>query len=47
MDAILSAVKETAAAGKILIAGTGAESTAETIDRTKRAADCGYRLLRW
>ena len=44
MDAILAAVKETAAAGKILIAGTGAESTAETIARTKRAADCGYAV---
>jgi 4-hydroxy-2-oxoglutarate aldolase len=42
MDAILSAVKETAAAGKILIAGAGAESTAETIARTKRAAAFGY-----
>ena len=42
MDAILGAVKETAAAGKKLIAGTGAESTAETIERTKRAAALGY-----
>jgi len=29
-------------AGKLLIAGTGAESTAETIARTKRAAVLGY-----
>ena len=44
MDAILGAVKETAAAGKVLIAGTGAESTSETIARTKRAADFGYAV---
>lgn len=44
MDAVLAAVKETAAASKILIAGTGAESTAETIGRTKRAADFGYAV---
>jgi 4-hydroxy-2-oxoglutarate aldolase len=42
MDGILGAVKEAAAAGKKLIAGTGAESTAETIERTKRAAALGY-----
>jgi 4-hydroxy-2-oxoglutarate aldolase len=42
MDAILDVVKETAAPAKKLIAGTGAESTAETIDRTKRAAALGY-----
>ena len=40
-DVVLSAVKEAAAQGKILIAGTGAESTAETIERTKRAAALG------
>jgi 4-hydroxy-2-oxoglutarate aldolase len=43
-DQILAAVKETAAPGKILIAGTGAESTAETIARTKRAASLGYQI---
>ena len=43
-DQIYAAVKETAAAGKILIAGTGAESTAETIARTKRAASLGYQV---
>jgi 4-hydroxy-2-oxoglutarate aldolase len=37
-EVVLVAVKEAAAPGKILIAGTGAESTAETIARTKRAA---------
>jgi 4-hydroxy-2-oxoglutarate aldolase len=43
-DQILAAVKESAAPGKILIAGTGAESTAETIARTKRAASLGYQV---
>jgi 4-hydroxy-2-oxoglutarate aldolase len=44
MDGILAAVKEAAGQGKRLIAGTGAESTAETIERTKRAAEMGYYL---
>ena len=43
-DLLLSAVKEAAAPGKILIAGTGVESTAETIARTKRAAALGYQV---
>ena len=43
-DSVLAAVKEAASAQKTLIAGTGAESTAETIVRTKRAAALGYRL---
>ena len=42
MDSILVTVKEQAAKGKLLIAGCGAESTAETIERTKRAAELGY-----
>src|SRR5258708_8891478 len=42
MDGILIAVKEAAAKGKKLLAGAGAESTAEPIERTKRAADLGY-----
>src|SRR6202166_968563 len=42
MDGILDAVKETAAAGKKLLAGCGSESTAETIERTQRAAALGY-----
>lgn len=42
IDSVLVTVKETAAPGKLLIAGTGAESTAETIERTKRAAQLGY-----
>jgi 4-hydroxy-2-oxoglutarate aldolase len=37
-------VKEAAASGKTLIAGTGAESTAETIAHTNRAAELGYHL---
>jgi 4-hydroxy-2-oxoglutarate aldolase len=41
---LLIALKEAAAPGMKLIAGTGAESTAETIDRTKRAAEIGYHV---
>src|SRR5260370_22071478 len=37
----LSAVREAAPPGKILIAGTGAESTAETKPRTQAAAKPG------
>jgi 4-hydroxy-2-oxoglutarate aldolase len=44
MDGVLATVKEAAGQGKRLIAGTGAESTAETIERTKRAAEFGYHL---
>ena len=44
MDGILVTVKESAKSGKKLIAGTGAESTAETIERTKRAAELGYQV---
>ena len=44
MDGILTTVKEAAGQGKRLIAGTGAESTADTIERTKRAAELGYHL---
>jgi 4-hydroxy-2-oxoglutarate aldolase len=43
-DAVLVAVKERAEPAKLLIAGTGAESTAETIARTKRAAQIGYQV---
>jgi len=42
IEAVLAAVKESASSDKKLIAGTGAESTAETIERTKRAAQLGY-----
>lgn len=41
-DKVLSTARKAAGPGKILIAGTGAESTAETIRRTNRAADLGY-----
>ena len=41
-EAVLATAQEAAAPQKILIAGTGAESTAETITRTKRAALLGY-----
>jgi 4-hydroxy-2-oxoglutarate aldolase len=43
-DSVLVAAKEAAASNKLLIAGTGAESTNETIARTKRAAALGYPL---
>ena len=41
-DGIFATAKEAAAPDKKLIAGTGAESTAETIEKTKRAAEFGY-----
>jgi len=41
-DSVLATAREAAAPSKLLIAGTGAESTAETIARTKRAAVLGY-----
>jgi 4-hydroxy-2-oxoglutarate aldolase len=41
-DSVLAAAKEAAASTKVLIAGTGAESTAETVARTRRAAELGY-----
>jgi 4-hydroxy-2-oxoglutarate aldolase len=41
-DGVLATAKEAAASDKLLIAGTGAESTADTIARTKRAALLGY-----
>ena len=44
MDGVLATVKEVAGQGKRLIAGTGAESTADTIERTKRAAEFGYQF---
>ena len=42
VERVWAAVRESAAPGKTLIAGTGAESTAETIDLTNRAAALGY-----
>ena len=41
-EELWTAVAETAGADKILMAGTGAESTAETIALTRRAAEIGY-----
>lgn len=41
-DSVLATARESAGSDKLLIAGTGAESTAETIARTKRAALLGY-----
>jgi 4-hydroxy-2-oxoglutarate aldolase len=41
-DSVLLAAKEAASPKKRLLAGTGVESTAETISRTKRAAELGY-----
>jgi 4-hydroxy-2-oxoglutarate aldolase len=41
-DSVLVAAKEEASPQKRLLAGTGVESTAETISRTKRAAELGY-----
>jgi 4-hydroxy-2-oxoglutarate aldolase len=43
-DLVLAASKEAASPQKLMIAGTGAESTAETIARTKRAAALGYPI---
>ena len=39
---IWEAARQTAAPGKTMIAGTGAESTAETVEHTNRAASLGY-----
>ena len=41
---VWEAVRDAAAPGKILIAGSGAESTAETIEHTNRAARIGYAV---
>ena len=41
-ESVLATVRELVQKGKRLIAGTGAESTAETIAKTKRAAELGY-----
>jgi 4-hydroxy-2-oxoglutarate aldolase len=41
---VWEAVRDAAAPSKILIAGTGAESTAETIEHTNRAARIGYAV---
>ena len=41
-ESILALIRDAAGKDKRLIAGTGAESTAETIEKTKRAAEIGY-----
>lgn len=43
VERVWAAVRESAGPEKILIAGTGVESTAETIERTNRAAALGYQ----
>jgi len=43
-DGVLATAKEAGGSDKLLIAGTGAESTADTIARTKRAALLGYTV---
>lgn len=42
VESVWAEAKKHAAPGKVLIAGTGAESTAETIEHTNRAASLGY-----
>jgi 4-hydroxy-2-oxoglutarate aldolase len=42
IEDVWAAVREAAAPDKLAIAGTGVDSTAETISRTKRAAALGY-----
>jgi 4-hydroxy-2-oxoglutarate aldolase len=42
VEQVFSAVRDAAGSGRILIAGTGSESTPETISRSKAAADLGY-----
>ena len=44
IEQVLAAAREAASADKILIAGTGVDSTAETIARTNRAAELGYHV---
>jgi 4-hydroxy-2-oxoglutarate aldolase len=45
VEQTFAAVREAAAPGRILIAGTGAESTRETISRAAVAADLGYNFV--
>jgi 4-hydroxy-2-oxoglutarate aldolase len=42
VEKVFSAVREAAAPGRILVAGTGSESTPETISRCKVAANLGF-----
>ena len=43
-ESLLVAAMESAVPGKLPIAGTGAESTGDTIAKTKRAASLGYKI---
>ena len=43
-EKVLATVAEAAAPGRVLIAGTGVDSTAETISRTEAAAKLGYHF---
>jgi 4-hydroxy-2-oxoglutarate aldolase len=43
-EKVLAVVRETAMPGHVLIAGTGVDSTAETISRTQFAANLGYHF---
>jgi 4-hydroxy-2-oxoglutarate aldolase len=42
IDRIWTTARESAAPGKLLVAGAGVDSTAETIARARRAAELGY-----
>lgn len=42
VERIWATVRESATSGKLLIAGTGVETTADTIARSRRAASLGY-----
>jgi 4-hydroxy-2-oxoglutarate aldolase len=44
-DALFSVVAETHSSEKLLIAGTGVDSLAETIERSRRAAELGYQAV--
>ena len=44
-DALFSAVAESRASEKLLIAGTGIDSLTETIERGRRAAELGYQAV--
>jgi len=45
VEQIFSTVRESAAPGRILIAGVGSESTPETISRSKAAANIGFDFV--
>jgi len=45
VEQVFSATREAAAPGRILVAGTGSESTPETISRCKAAANLGFDFV--